>query len=200
MEVYTYGQPGLTQSAAPGATAISAAEVKNYSKVITTADDTLIADLIDAATTYFEEVCNRQLITATWVWTPERFARRLVMPRAPLQSVTTLKYYDSGGTQQTLSSAVYTVVTSVNPGYIVEAVNQTWPSLQGRPEAIEVTYKAGYGNAAANVPDEVRTCLLQLVDHFYHERSGVAIGVTSKALEFSTDSIIQRYRVFDEIQ
>ena len=37
----TYGQPGLTQSSGPGATAISAAEVKNYSKVITTADDML---------------------------------------------------------------------------------------------------------------------------------------------------------------
>jgi hypothetical protein len=49
---------------------------------------------------------------------------------APLQSVTTVKYYDASGVLQTLASTVYQVDTVSQPGRIVLAPTQIWPTVQ----------------------------------------------------------------------
>ena len=61
--------------------------------------------------------------------------------RRPVTSVTTIKYYDSANAQQTLSSAVYSV--DVPNRKIHLALNQTWPTITDRWDAVEITYVAG---------------------------------------------------------
>jgi hypothetical protein len=92
--------------------------------------------------------------------------------------VTTVKYYDSDGTLQTLSASYYTVDTSSTPGRLCLAPTYSWPSLQSerRSWRIEVIYVVGQTSVAA-IPSAFKVGTLLMVDHLYENRSAVQVGV-----------------------
>ena len=155
---------------AAAAQAVTTAEAKSHLRVDTSDDDTLIASLITAATTWCEDYENRAYITQTITANLDKFSNEIILPRPPLQSVTTIKYYDTAGDQQTLSSAVYSVDIIREPGRVTLAYNQSWPSIRGIVNAIEIIYKAGYGNASTDVPERTRAAIKLLIGHLYENR------------------------------
>lgn len=78
-------------------------------------------------------------------WWPDRAA--VHVPRPPLQSVVSLQYYDPAGNLQTADPSTYQVDTLRRPGRIMPAVGQYWPYLQQRPDAVQITFLAGFGPA-----------------------------------------------------
>jgi hypothetical protein len=74
---------------------------------------------------------------------PDRSAMRL--PRPPLQAVTGIVYVAQDGTTPTLDPAIYTVDPTTEPGRVVPAFGQIWPITRQQPQAVAVTYVAGYG-------------------------------------------------------
>ena len=102
-------------------------------------------------------------------WTFEGFCEPLVLLYPPLSSVTSVKYYDSDNTLQTLDSSVYLVDTYSEPGTITLAPNQSWPSVKDRVNAVQVEYVAGYGTSSSDVPEEARQTIIALaVDMYEH--------------------------------
>ena len=150
-----------------------------------------------AARNYCERVTRRQLVNATWTLTLDGFSDPIKLPKPPLSSVTKINYIDTGGDTQTVSTAVYTVLTDREPGEVVQAYNQTWPTPRGQPEAVSVVYVAGYGTAATNVPETLRLGIQTLVGHWYENRESVVVGSTSKPIEQMLDNILSLYRVQD---
>jgi hypothetical protein len=71
--------------------------------------------------------------------------------------VTSVQYYDTTGTQQTLAGTFYTVDTVSRPGRIIRAPLQSWPALQGDRlvNAITITYVVGYTTADL-IPERVK--------------------------------------------
>lgn len=84
--------------------------------------------------------------------TDPTYGYRIELPFPPLRSVDSFKYYDSDGTLQTLAEDQYEVHHEAEPAFIVPAYQVTWPSYRLRPDAIQVTFTAGY--AAGSPPDE----------------------------------------------
>lgn len=82
----------------------------------------------------------------------------IVIPLPPLQTVTSVKYLDSDGVQQTLDSAVY-LVQKGEPSHIVLATSQSWPSISTLPGAVTIRFVAGYGPAGSDVPETVRMAI-----------------------------------------
>jgi len=180
----------------PEAEPITVDVMQDHLRVDSDDEETLIESLITTARITVEHWTARQLITATWNLYLDAFKAEIRVPYPPLQSVSSIKYYDTGGTQQTLDSSVYTVDTYAKPGRVVEAYSQTWPSTRSIINAVDVEFVAGYGAAGSDVPEPLLQAMKLLVGHWFENREGVLIGVTARELPLAVQSLIFPYRIW----
>lgn len=134
-----------------------------------THDDQLTL-LIDVATDQFENDCDLCLLTQTLRVYSENWCEKVYLPKRPVQSIASIKYYDTSNTQQTLSSSVY----SLNlPQRSVELkVDQAWPAIAtDRWDAIEINYVCGYTSADL-VPAAARHAVLLLIGYYFSQNRG----------------------------
>ena len=164
----------------PAVEPVTLAEAKLWLRVDQSDEDALISDLITTARISVEEEINRQLITATWRlamdwfgfnWTAANRAGTnldlfglsnypIELPRPPLQSVTSVTYYDTAGVLQTLPVTAYQVTTVPLIAQILPTPWTFWPLPQlGRAGAVQVTYVAGYGGSAGSVPTPIKQAI-----------------------------------------
>src|ERR1700749_221966 len=75
----------------PPATELALATVKSFLRVDFTDDDTTLGLLIQSARERAEKYCNRSFITQTLVAYYDKIEKNFTLPRAPIQSVSTVK-------------------------------------------------------------------------------------------------------------
>jgi len=188
----------ITQTVAPSVEPVVTADQKTWMRVDGTDEDTLIGSLAAAARAYVEMATSRQCITATWVLKLKNFpAGDIVLPIFPLQSITSIKYYDSNDTQQTWSSALYDVDTALEPGRVRPVSGEDYPSdVRGYTDDIEITFVSGDGDAASDVPDGVLAAIKILAANWFENReANTPIGLTP--VPMSLESLIWQYRSGD---
>jgi uncharacterized phiE125 gp8 family phage protein len=188
-----------TLTTAPTIEPVTLAEAKAFCRVDTNDDDSLFATLIRAARLHAEKHQQRALINQTWTLVLDGLYEPIELPYPPLSSVTTLKYLDSAGDQQTLSSATYTVSTDHEPGRITLAYGKSWPTLRGVVDQVEIAYVAGYGATPDTVPHETRLAILQLVSHWYVHRGLVIDGMTLAPVPMVVDALLDIDRIYGDI-
>lgn len=177
---------------APTAEPVTLDEAKRQCRIELDDDseDSLLNMWIEAARLEVEDITKRALITQTITWTLDRFPSSSAVfrvPRPPLVSVTSVKYYDTAGTQQTVSSSNYIVDTNSEPGRIAPAVDQIWPTEQERIDAVEVIYVAGYGARAA-VPTRFKAAILMSVCFWWENRGDVAVEIPQAARQLALNA------------
>lgn len=137
----------------PAGYPVSLADVKAHLRVDAddTASDAYISALIGVATGMVESATQRRLVTQTLEWVLQSWRPRLVLPVAPVQSVTSITYIDTTNTPQTLDmDSAVTVLTMANK-VIVPSYGRIWPLLYWvAAEPIVVRFVAGYADAADN--------------------------------------------------
>ena len=143
--------------------------VKNYLRVDNTADDDFIVELIEASRQIIERGTGRQLVTATYDWRLDGFSDVLMIPKPPLTSVTSVKYLDEDGSEQTLAADQYDVHVDRTPGEIRLAFDQSWPSLRGGHKDVTVRFVCGYGDLDS-VPSDLRLLSLKIISRDYELR------------------------------
>lgn len=159
-------------------------------------EDSLLAGLIQAAREYAEGYQNRALCTQTWELVLDDWPRGdyVDIPLPPLQSITSIKYKDSDGTETTWDDANYVVDTDSFVGRIALAYGSSWPSATLYPvSGIRIRFVAGYG-LAVSVPQMVKNAILLLAAHLYENRE----AGTDKALEeipFGVKALLSMNRV-----
>lgn len=177
---------------APASEPITSAEVKSHCRIETDADDTIISLLITAARNHAEICTHRALMPQTLEAQFEEWpddGEALWLPSPPLRSVTSVKYYDTDGTEQTLSTSVYEVNTATEPGRVALKPNQTWPSLQGGKQTpITIRYVAGYADAAS-VPAEIKIGMHMLIAWWYKNRETAVIGQTVAKAPYASETL-----------
>ena len=142
-------------------------------------EDVLIERIIDAATEQCQDYQNRAYITQEFKLTLPRFpfyGRHIRIPRPPLQSIAKVEYLDRDGGEQELSSDNYRVNTDTEPGMLVLEKDETWPDTLWAPDAVRVTFTAGYGDESTDVPPDYRSAVLLMVGHLYENREMVTVG------------------------
>lgn len=192
---------GLVLITPPAVEPVSLAEAKQHLRVDITDDDALITALITAAREYCEGFQNRAYITQVWqLWLdswPDGSEIRI--PKPPLQSVTSVKYYGADNTEYTLPPADYFVDTKSEPGRIVLAYERTWPSVTLRPaNAVCIEFVAGYGDDAGKVPQKVRQAIYLLIGHWYENREAVRVAMQrgeTLPVPFGVDALLWQDRV-----
>lgn len=168
---------------------VTSAEAKLHIRVDHNTEDALIASLITAAREYCELFTGRALATQTLEAYPETWGE-IDLPMKPVQSVTSIKYTASDGTETTMPETDYAVDTV--DGKIILPYGGSWPTeTLGTLNPIKVRYVAGYTSA----PKTIKQAMLLLVGHWYENREAVAIGTTSKQIEFSVKALLTPYRL-----
>lgn len=173
---------------------VTLAEAKLHLRVEHDADDDLIEALVQAATEQAQSELRRQLVTATLLLQLDAFSSCIELPRGARQ-VESIEYDDEAGTEQTLDDAVYVVDVDTLPGRITLADGYSWPSTYPGPNAVRITYTAGYGAASA-VPAGIKAWIKLHVGALYRNREAFALGVNVSELPGRfTASLLDPYRI-----
>ena len=171
------------------------AQAKSHLKVDTTADDTLIDNLIQAATESCQIYTNRYFIDTVLTQTADNFNGITTLYKSDVSSVTHIKYYDADDAQQTWSSSEYIVDMSSKPARIALAVDKSFPTISSRINAVEVRYTVGYGGASTDVPDGIKQAVLLCIGNWYQNRQSVITGKTATELPLSSQYLLNQYKV-----
>lgn len=155
-------------------------------------DNDQIGDLLEVATVFCEtEISGHRQIRQAVYDLPARcwWAGELCLPRPPLSSVLSVKYYDTQGSEQTLASSFYLVRTPWRaPGTIERAPDQTWPGLQGdRSHPVTIRFRAGY--ASGSVPATIKQAIRFLVTQWYEQR--LSVGKADKETVHAVSCLLQ---------
>lgn len=120
---------------------------------------------------------------------------RIDLPFPRLQSVQSIKYRDTAGAIQTLDATKYTVDDASEPGVVTPSPDSYWPDTQNITNAVQLSYTAGYGDAAA-VPAGIKAWILLRVGAFYENREEISVAqrVTVQELPF-VDGLLDPYRI-----
>jgi uncharacterized phiE125 gp8 family phage protein len=193
-------QEVLTVATPPSLEPVSLDDAKGWLRVELdfTDDDDLITALIPAARGIVEAKLKQSLVNRVYLWVLDYFPNRLVLtptsvvwdswlnsrlypytqaqvltvPKPPLVSVGSIAYYDTSAVLTTLSSGAYTVATG-NPGRISPTPGTTWPATQDRIGSVRITFTAGVGTLATDVPPQAILAIKMLVSHWYRNREAV---------------------------
>ena len=134
---------------------------------------TYLESRIKGARQSAEEFTRRAFITQTWILYLDEWPEDdvILLPRPPAATVTHVKYYDTDGTQQSLTSGTdYQTELKSEPARITVEPGESWPALEsGRLNPIEVKYTCGYGAASA-VPVPIKDALLLMCASRYEYR------------------------------
>lgn len=162
----------LNRTSGPAVEPVSRAEAKKQCELASgvTTHDAAIDDWIIAAREQLEDDTGYACITTTFTLSMSAFPSGnapIRLPVRPVQSVSSITYYDTADAQQTLATTVYGLD---GPRRLVYVKNdQEWPSVNGQHDGIVVTFVAGYGSSASNVPRLLRQAvLLQVAKWFQH--------------------------------
>jgi len=151
--------------------------------------------LITAAREYCEGFTGRALATQTIEAYLDRFpCGGIELPCAPLQSVTSVKYKDSAGTETTMTANTdYIADDESNIGRIVLPYGKSWPSFTPYSvNPIKIRYVAGY-YASDPIPRSIKQAILLLIGHWYANRE--ATGNVGGQIEFAVKALLSMHRV-----
>lgn len=114
------------------------------------AEDALITRLILAATERAEHETGRAIMEQEWELVLDAFpAAEIELAKPPQISITSVKYLDPSGTEQTLLSTAYTLDALKLPGYLFPANGTSWPATQDVANAVRVRFRCGLASTPA---------------------------------------------------
>jgi uncharacterized phiE125 gp8 family phage protein len=176
----------------PTSEPVSLSEAKAQCRVDISDDDAYLTSLITVARQYCEAIDWCAYLTQTieyWIedWPLDD---EIELPRPPLQSVTSIEYYDVHDMKTTLPTAVYAVDAVSVPGLIHLKYLQTWPVTQLRDyNAICITYQAGW-DTPAYMPIVIKQAMLLLIGHWYENREATTNGTVNRSIEFAVNALL----------
>jgi uncharacterized phiE125 gp8 family phage protein len=186
--------------AAPASAPVTLAEAKAHLRVDHDQDDALITAAIDAATGHLDGIggiLGRALIAQQWrehvgFWPA---SRSIGLALAPVTDILSVVARDADGVETTLDPGAYRLLSGASRPTVLIGLDATLPTLDCAPDAVTITYAAGYGDDPGEVPAALRSAILLMVGDLYRFTDSVAIGSTS-AVPMSTtvDRLLSPFR------
>ena len=187
----------LTLIAGPAVEPVSTAEAKDHLRLDGGHEEAYLGSLITAARQACETYTGRSLISQDWSYVLDRWPgqeghgpwwdgvregvidtlapvkRTLDLPRGPLQSVTSMTIFDPDRVGTVIDPSVYIVAPGLD-GRVALRAGQVWPLATAPVGAINIRFKAGFGDSWNDVPAALRHGILVLVAHLYEGREAYA--------------------------
>lgn len=152
---------------------VSLAEARLQLRLTTddsTDEDSLISAWITAAREIAEHYTGRALAPQTLEAAMDAFPsypQGFDLPMPPVATISSIKYTDTAGTEQTLAADQYYLSTYSDSRTVSPTYAAVWPVTQSIPDAVRVRYDTGYATA----PKAVKSAILLMVA-WLHEHRG----------------------------
>ena len=212
---------GLTLISDAQSEPVSLSEAKALLAIDTldTANDALITALIVASRKFCENYTGRAFITQTWDFFLDELpsgssgslgwwdgvregplslltgAQGVIeLPKAPFQSLVSVTAY--GTDDQPSSFDITTLVQDPDstPGRIFPKIGTLWPVNLRYKKAIQVRFKAGYGDSSSSVPADLIQAIKLMMAHFFENRQIMIESRVSEA-PLSARALLDHYKV-----
>ena len=154
-------------------------------------DQAYILALTKAARAHVESWTGLKLVTQTVRLRRRDFEADMLLPIAPVQSISSVKYLDTAGAEQTLATTVWDAVLYGKEPRVYLAHQQTWPSLYTSPEAVTITAVVGF----TTLPEEIGHALKLLVSSWYDQRAGTSEKMIAET-PHAVAALLSNWRLF----
>lgn len=165
-----------------------------------TDEDALIGGLISAAREIAEHYTGRALApqtlemalpgfpfhrglaspSITWRAGAPRVGSGVIeLDMPPVASVTSIKYTDPLGVEQTLDQSKYRLSAFGAQRNVVPTFGNEWPCTACDPEAVRIQYVTGY----TSCPQAARSAMLLIIGHLYENRQDAVIDHAVRIVE-----------------
>ncbi|MBB3523088.1 head-tail connector protein [Rhizobium sp. BK456] len=149
---------------------VSVEEAKRQCVVLHNDDDALFAALISAARDYVERYCNTPLATQTVEVKCDGFCDFDRLPVAPVQSITSIAYVATDGTDSTVVAGDTEPRLDGLEASIVPAYGKQWPAPRNGSR-ITLTAVVGY----VALPPSIKHAMLLWIAEAYERRENDAL-------------------------
>ena len=105
---------------------------------------TYIEGIRAAAHDVVSEMSGRCLGAETWDVLLAEASGDIVLPKSPVQSITSISYFDAAGAVQTVPVEDYLLFAGQDRAKLRPAEGRSWPTLQRREDALTIRFVAGY--------------------------------------------------------
>lgn len=180
---------------------ISLDEAKLHLRVDGTAEDDLIGSMITSARESCERLMQRSVVPQSWMLTQSGFGRpgfdhrdrdrhrhsagswghgnfeSISLPRPPIQSVTSVAYLDESRDRLTLDPSRYRLAVMGDTLAFLRPVGLPWPHTACEPDAVSVTYLAGWSDPAS-IPSPILSWIKLRIGSLYACREEFIAGLT----------------------
>lgn len=193
---------GLKVTSEPSTEPVSVAEAKAHARVDTEDENALIGAMITAARDQAEDYTRRAFVNTTFEMKLDCFPigrSSIIVPVSDLVSVTSIEYVDEDEATQTLASSKYIVDTHSTPGRIAIDPDEAWPTTREQINAVEVTFVAGFGSSATDVPQAIRQAIKSIFATLYEHRETKITGTIATEIPEAAKYLLDPY-VVDEVQ
>ncbi len=178
----------LVPPASPGP--VSLAVMKNFLKITSMADDTLIQSMLDAATEWGEKATGRDFRDLTWDLLLDCFTTRIPLRRDPVVGIITVKHL-VGGVLVTVPSTIFYLKKLTQSSEILLNEGKDWPTdTDNREQVIEIRFVTeGFG-----CQDSIKEAIQRHVALWYRNRGDCA-DVEIAARKAGINSIYGQFTV-----
>lgn len=213
-----YQDRGNKLITAPAEEPVTVDELKSHLRLSGTSEDTYLTALISEARLAIEDQINIAMVDQTWEVALDRWgaantpwwdgvrdgaitelyaasaSASVELPRWPLGSVTSVKVYDEGSNETSVTVAdVFDVDTYRTPGRMTLKSGSTWPVATRASNAIIIRYVAGYGGAS-DVPATLKRAVRQVAAYMYEHR-GDGCSAGQAIADSGAGALVAQYEV-----
>jgi uncharacterized phiE125 gp8 family phage protein len=183
---------GIKVLTPPATEPVTLAEAKLHLRVDTSDEDALITRLIKSAREECEHYLQRSIPQQTLGLYLDAFpSGDLRLTWGPAQSITSVQYINEAGNLITLPGSVYLFDDTQLEPVLRLTWGSEWPTTRVQPNAVIVTYVAGYATAC---PESIRNWILLRVGTLYRFREADAERVPLPS-PFA-DRLLDEWRVY----
>lgn len=157
---------GIRLITPPAVEPVTVSEMKAMLRVDFTDDDTVIAAYITSAREFIERRVQSKLPSQTWEFLIDEFPEyEIRLPFGPVQSISSIKYDDGEGLEQTVPAEDYQLDNTSPEPWVFTAVG--WPTdVLDAFNAVRIRFVAGYSSSAL-IPGSLRAAVILKTKELY---------------------------------
>jgi len=165
---------GLVIDTEPAEEPVTLAEASLFMRYTGSLQNAVITALITAARKDVESWSNKTMVSTTYDFYTEDLCDEILLPTGTAQSITSISYQDTDDATQTLSSTLYKLDNKSIQNKVFRDPLEDYPEVLKQPNAVKITYVAGYGAASA-VPETFKTVIkMRVAELFEHREANTA--------------------------
>lgn len=206
----------LAYVSGPSTEPVSLDDVKAALKIETTTEDDLLTGYVTAARAAVSDMTGRAFTLETWSMTLDDWpcSRRdewwdgvregaisslrdesLTIAKAPFAAISSVKLLDEDDVETTWASTNYYTTRRAGFGVLHPKRGIVWPTVLRDHGGIVITFQAGYGANAVDVPGPLRHAIKLLAAHWFENRTPLSECAQGVPMSLGIDAIVASYVV-----